>query len=185
MEYNTTVTTTNPAPSQTPPEVDYKALYEAEKAKSLKFAAENANLDKYNKDLKEKYQAKLSDDEKVKQAREEEAERYAQILKENQTFKMKSKISGFIKDESVADEAVNLYVNGDVDGFFGKMTEYFTARENEYKKQIQDAQLRNNPTPPPASGNAGAKTWRDYSMEEMNELQRTNPAEYARILKTN
>lgn len=186
MENDTTATTatiatTTAGQATAAPELDYKALYEAEKAKSAKIVAENANLDKYNKDLKEKYQAKLSDDEKAKQAREEEAARYQQILKENQTYKMKSKISEFIKDNAVADEAVALYVDGDIDGFFGKISVYLTSRENGYKKQIQDAQLQNNPTPPPAASSK-TKNWREYSMEELNDLQRTNPAEYQKIL---
>ena len=61
MENNTNLNGQDPQVAEgatTTPEVDYKALYE-------KLQRDNANLDKYNKDLKAKYQAKLTDEEKA------------------------------------------------------------------------------------------------------------------------
>ena len=60
------------------PEVDYKALYE-------KLQRDNANLDKYNKDLKAKYQSKLSDEEKEILQTNRERKQINQI--EERTFK--------------------------------------------------------------------------------------------------
>nr|DAK85899.1 MAG TPA: hypothetical protein [Caudoviricetes sp.] len=162
---------------------DWQALYEAEKAKNAKLASDNANLDKYNKDLKGKYQAKLTDEEKFKLEREAEAEKVKEIMRENATYKARSKISGLIKDEEVANRAVDSYVNGDTDEFFKTLNAYWTDREANYEKRITEAGLHNNPTPPPAKATQG-RSWKDYSMEELNALQQSNPAEYKRILAT-
>ena len=162
---------------------DWQALYEAEKAKNAKLASDNANLDKYNKDLKGKYQAKLTDEEKFKLEREAEAEKVKEIMSENATYKARSKISGLIKDEEVANRAVDSYVNGDTDEFFKTLNAYWTDREANYEKRITEAGLHNNPTPPPAKATQG-RSWKDYSMEELNALQQSDPAEYKRILAT-
>lgn len=173
--------TPNPTGSGNP--TDWQALYEAEKAKNAKLASDNANLDKYNKDLKGKYQAKLTDEEKFKLEREAEAEKVKEIMRENATYKARSKISGLIKDEEVANRAVDSYVNGDTDEFFKTLNAYWTDREANYEKRITEAGLHNNPTPPPAKAATG-KSWKDYSMEELNALKEKNPTEYRNILNS-
>lgn len=176
--------TMNPqTPPATEPPTDWQALYEAEKARNAKLASDNANLDKYNKDLKGKYQAKLTDEERIKMEREAEAEKVKEIMRENATYKARSKISGLIKDEEVANRAVDSYVNGDTDEFFKTLNAYWADREANYEKKITEAGLHNNPTPPPAKATQG-RSWKDYSMEELNALQQSDPAEYKRILAT-
>lgn len=175
--------TNTPTPNVTEPQTDWQALYEAEKAKNAKLASDNANLDKYNKDLKGKYQAKLSDEEKIKLERESEAAKVQEILHENATYKARAKISGLIKDETVVDSAVESYVNGDTDGFFKTLNAYWAERESNYEKKIAEAGLHNNPTPPPSDKQQG-KSWKEYSMEELNSLKEKNPAEYRKILNS-
>lgn len=173
--------TPNPTDGGNP--TDWQALYEAEKAKNAKLASDNANLDKYNKDLKGKYQAKLTDEEKFKLEREAEAEKVKEIMRENATYKARSKISGLIKDEEVANRAVDSYVNGDTDEFFKTLNAYWADREANYEKRITEAGLHNNPTPPPAKVTQG-RSWKDYSMEELNALKEKNPTEYRNILNS-
>ena len=81
------------------PEVDYKALYE-------KLQRDNANLDKYNKDLKAKYQSKLSDEEKLRASQEERENYYKQIERENKSIKLKSELSKINSDAKYIRDAL-------------------------------------------------------------------------------
>ena len=80
------------------PEVDYKALYE-------KLQRDNANLDKYNKDLKAKYQSKLSDEEKLRASQEERENYYKQIERENKSIKLTQK--GFLVSNKLISDIIN------------------------------------------------------------------------------
>lgn len=157
-------------------DIDYKALYESEKAK-------NVNLDKYNKDIKAKYQAKISAEDKLKEEQEEAARKYEEIIKENRTYKATAKLSSFINDDKLLKEAVSLYADGDMDGCLEKIAKHWKSRELEYNNKIKEASMQNTPTPPASTATA-TKSWRDYSMEDLNKLKETNPTEYYKILNS-
>ena len=63
------------------------------------------------------------------------------------------------------------------------VSEYSKKTNANYERLIQESKLTNNPTPP-ASNASATKTWKDYSMAELNKLQETNPQEYRRILNS-
>lgn len=163
-----TATVTTEAENKT----DYEALYR-------KTLADNKNLIKYNKDLK----AKLSDEDKLKAAQEEREQYYAELEKELKLSKTTSTLSGFISDAETVKSIANLIVDGDLDNALNQISEYSKKTNANYERLIQESKLTNNPTPP-ASNASATKTWKDYSMAELNKLQETNPQEYKRILNS-
>lgn len=167
-----TATVTTEAENKT----DYEALYR-------KALADNENLTKYNKDLKAKYQNKLSDEEKLKAAQEEKEQYYAELEKELKLSKTTSTLSGFISDAETVKSIANLIVDGDLDNALNQISEYSKKTNANYERLIQESKLTNNPTPP-ASNASATKNWKEYSMAELNKLQETNPQEYRRILNS-
>lgn len=172
----TVATETATEPTVTKNKTDYEALYR-------KALADNENLTKYNKDLKAKYQNKLSDEEKLKAAQEEKEQYYASLEKELKLSKTTSTLSGFISDAETVKSIANLIVDGDLDNALNQISEYSKKTNANYERLIQESKLANNPTPP-ASNASATKTWKDYSMAELNKLQETNPQEYKRILNS-
>ena len=77
------------------PEVDYKALYE-------KMQGDFSKVDKYNKDLKAKYQAKMTEDEQRKAELEERESYYKNLEKELSKSKIKSLLKD-IKDDKLSE----------------------------------------------------------------------------------
>lgn len=161
----------------TEPTVDYKALYE-------KLQKDNANLDKYNKDLKAKYQAKLTDEEKLRASQEERENYYKQIERENKSIKLKSELSKINGDAKWVDSVSDLFLNDDIYGGIQKFNEYFSGERTNYEKKIQEQSLLKNPTPPPAEGQPQGKKWKEFTMADWNKLKEENPAEYKKLINS-
>ena len=181
MENNTNLNGQDPQVAEgatTTPEVDYKALYE-------KLQRDNANLDKYNKDLKAKYQSKLSDEEKLRASQEERENYYKQIERENKSIKLKSELSKINGDAKWVDSVSNLFLNDDIYGGIQKFSEYFSGEKTNYEKKIQEQSLLNNPTPPPVSANGGLtkEAFNKMSYAEKVELYNKDKATYDRLTK--
>lgn len=152
----------------TEPETDYKALYE-----NLK--KENDNLSKYNKDLKGKYQAKLSDEEKQKALLEEKEEWFKAIERENQTIKLTSELSKSVKDENILNGIVLDLVDSKPVEAIKKINDYLkTVIENAIKEH--DAQLlKSNPVPPPtATVGITKEQFANMSVAERTKLYNEN-----------
>lgn len=179
MENNTNCavnTETTLVESTQEPIVDYKSLYE----KSQK---DYANLNKYNKDLKEKYQAKLTDEEKQKAEMEAREEHYKNLEKELSLSKFKSSLSGRITDSKALDEIASKFADGDTHEALSLLADFETKREANLRKQIEQELLAQNPQTPPASG-AKEKSWKDMTASDWNKLQAENPEEYKKMIKT-
>lgn len=158
------------------PTVDYKALYE-------KLQKDNANLDKYNKDLKAKYQAKLTDEEKLRASQEERENYYKQIERENKSIKLKSELSKINGNAEWVDSVTDLFLNDDIYGGIQKFNEYFSGERTNYEKKIQEQSLLKNPTPPPVSANGGLtkEAFDKMSYAEKLELYNKDKATYDRL----
>lgn len=165
-------------PNGTEPSVDYKALYE-------KLQKDNVNLDRYNKDLKQKYQAKLTDEEQHKQTLEEREAHYKQIERELSTTKTKAELLKTVADEAIVEKVATKFADGDNLGALRELNKYISAQKENLRKEIEQEYLMKNPTPP-----ADQNTTKDYKyylssekgMMELNQLQATNPQEYSRII---
>lgn len=180
MEDNTNLNGQDPQVAEgttTTPEVDYKALYE-------KLQKDNANLDRYNKDLKAKYQAKLTDEEKQRASQEEREAYYKQIERENKSIKLKSELSKSIGNSELVDSVSDLFLNDDIYGGIQKINEYIAGERTNYEKKLQEQSLTKNPTPPPADGQPQGKKWKEYTMSDWNKLKEENPAEYKKLINS-
>ena len=162
----------------TEPTVDYKALYE-------KLQKDNANLDKYNKDLKAKYQAKLTDEEKLRASQEERENYYKQLERENKSIKLKSELSKINSNVDWVNSVSDAFLNDDIYGGIQKFSEYFSGEKTNYEKKIQEQSLLNNPTPPPVSANGGLtkEAFNKMSYAEKVELYNKDKATYDRLTK--
>lgn len=161
----------------TEPTVDYKALYE-------KLQKDNANLDKYNKDLKAKYQAKLTDEERQRVEQEELKAYYKQIERENKSIKLKSELSKINANNEWVDSVADMFLNDDIYGGIQKFGEYFGGEKANFEKKIQEQSLLKNPTPPPADAQPTGKKWKDMTMADWNKLKEENPAEYKKFINS-
>lgn len=162
----------------TEPTVDYKALYE-------KLQKDNANLDKYNKDLKAKYQAKLTDEEKLRASQEERENYYKQIERENKSIKLKSELSKINGNAEWVDSVSEMFLNDDIYGGIQKFNEYISGERTNYEKKIQEQSLLKNPTPPPVSSNGGLTkdAFDKMSYAEKVELYNKDKATYDSLTK--
>ena len=183
MEDNTNLNGQDPQVAEgttTTPEVDYKALYE-------KLQRDNANLDKYNKDLKAKYQSKLSDEEKLRASQEERENYYKQIERENKSIKLKSELSKINGDAKWVDSVSDLFLNDDIYGGIQKFSEYFSGEKTNYEKKIQEQSLLKNPTPPPAEGQGvGSVSQKDFDKmgyKDRVALKEKDPDLYEKLTK--
>lgn len=180
MEDNTNLNGQDPqaveGTATTEPTVDYKALCE-------KLQKDNANLDKYNKDLKAKYQAKLTDEERQRVEQEELKAYYKQIERENKSIKLKSELSKINGNAEWVDSVADMFLNDDIYGGIQKFGEYFGGERTNYEKRIKEQSLLNNPTPPPAT-KPQEKKWKDMTMADWNKLKEENPAEYKKYINS-
>lgn len=163
----------------TPPQTnqfDYQSAYE-------KLQKDFANQKKYTDDLKTKLQAKMTEEERLRSEQEERNNYYLGLEKENKTMKFRSELSKSITDNSVVESITQSFVDDDINGGLQKINEYIVKQRETYEQKLKEQSLTNNQTPPPQNGN-GQKTWKDYSMEELNKLMETNRAEYNRILNS-
>jgi len=146
----------DPQASESGAEVDYKALYE-------KLQRDNANLDKYNKDLKGKLQAKLTDEERLKASQEERENYYKAIERENKSIKFKSELSKSIGNEDTVKSVAEKFLNDDIYGGIAELNKYFAGEKANYEKKIQEQSLLNNPTPPPAESKNAELTQAEFN----------------------
>lgn len=133
MEDNTNLNGQDPQVAEgatTTPEVDYKALYE-------KLQRDNANLDKYNKDLKAKYQAKLTDEEKLRASQEERENYYKQIERENKSIKLKSELSKINSDTKWVDSVSDLFLNDDIYGGIQNLMNTLVAKRQTTRRKFK------------------------------------------------
>lgn len=175
MENNENVNEVAQNTTTTEPTIDYKALCE-------KLQKDNANLDKYNKDLKAKYQAKLTDEERQRVEQEELKTYYKQIERENKSIKLKSELSKINNNADWVDSVADMFLNDNIYGGIQKFGEYFGGEKANYEKQIKEQSLLKNPTPPPAEKQE--KKWKDMTMAEWNKLKAENPAEYKKYINS-
>ena len=183
MEDNTNLNGQDPqagVETASAPEVDYKALYE-------KLQRDNANLDKYNKDLKAKYQSKLSDEEKLKASQEERENYYKQLERENKSIKLKSELSKINSNVDWVNSVSDAFLNDDIYGGIQKFNEYFSGERTNYEKKIQEQSLLKNPTPPPAEGQgAGSVSQKDFDKmgyKDRVALKEKDPDLYEKLTK--
>lgn len=173
---NPNVVEENSTQTNEPDTTDYKALYE-----NLK--KDNDNLSKYNKDLKGKYQAKLSDEEKQKALLEEREEMFKAIERENQTIKLSAELSKSIKDEKVLSAVVlDLVENKPIEAV-KKINDFIkTAIDSAIKEH--DAQLlKSNPIPPPvATSGITKEQFANMTVAEKTKVYNENNALYNQLM---
>lgn len=178
---NNGVLTTEPTGVDTPqePQVDYKALYE-------KAQRDNANLDKYNKDLKAKYQAKLTDEEKQRAEIAERETYYKSLERELSVSKIKSSLSGRVSDTKILDEISSKFADGNTLDALDILNKFENERESNLRKSIEQELLAKNPTPPPQNDNNGEVTKEQFNkmtVAERMELKNKNPELYKKYAK--
>lgn len=156
------------------PSVDYEKLYRESLANQEKER-------KYAQDMKAKYQERLTEEEKQKAMIEERENHYKAIERENKLIKIKSELSKSINDEKYLDTLTSKLIDGDITGAVEQFNTYLLNEREVYEKQIKEKKLITNPIPP-AGSTPSAKSWKDYTMVELNKLQAENPTEYKRIL---
>lgn len=157
------------------PEVDYKALYEKEKH-------DRESLDKYAKDLKNKYQAKLTDEEKRNTEIAEKEAYYRKLERELAYSKLKARLAGSITDEKTLDDISGKFADGNVYDALDALVKYAGEKEKNIRATIEQEILAKNPTPPPAAPTT--KSWKDMTSEDWEQLRKENPNEYNEMLKT-
>lgn len=160
---------------QATPTVDYEKLYRDAVANEKKER-------KYAQDLKAKLESRMTEEEKTKALLEEKENRYKEIERENKLIKIKSELSKSIGDEEYLDEVATLLIDGDVANAVSKINSHITSQREDYEKQLKEAKLTNNPTPPAGNATAPAKDWKTMSTEDWNTLKETNPIEYKKLL---
>lgn len=180
-ENNGVTNTENPGVN-TPnePNVDYKALYE-------KLQKDNANLDKYNKDLKAKYQAKLTDEEKQRAEIAERETYYKNLERELSVSKIKSSLSSRVSDEKTLDELANKFADGDIINALSTLNKLESEKDTNLRKSIEQELLSKNPTPPPQSNENGDEVSKaqfdKMSVAQRMELKVKNPELYKKYAK--
>lgn len=141
------------------------------------------SLSKANKeaaDWKKKHNALLSEDERQKQAREEETEqlrtRVAELERGESIAKYKANLlsSGF--DDKSADTAAQMIADGNIDGFFTCQKKFL----EEHDKAIKVELMKNTPTPPAGSA-AGAVDYSKKAAEAQSRGDFTLAAYYTRL----
>ena len=162
------------------PEVDYKSLYEALKK-------DNSNLEKYNQDLKAKYQAKLTDEEKLKAQNEERENYYKKLEREVSLSKYKNGLASRVNDENTLNEIANKFADGDSLGALDLLVKFEANKEDNLKKSYEQDLLAKNPTPPPASenkvGEVSQKEFDKMGYNERAELLEKDPDLYHKLAK--
>jgi hypothetical protein len=161
------------------PEVDYKSLYE-------KLQKDNVNLDRYNKDLKAKYQAKMTEEEQRKAELEERENYYKNLEKELSKSKTKSLLKD-VKDDKLSEIIADKFANGEVLDGLKELNKYYNDNLVNAKKQWQEELLMKNPVPP-ASNIDGKPEITKAQFEKMSLSERTklfqdNPELYAQLRK--
>lgn len=157
------------------PEVDYKALYEKEKH-------DKESLDKYAKDLKSKYQAKLTDEEKRNAEIAEREAHYRELERELALSKLKTRLAGSVTDEKTLDNISSKFADGNIDEALEAFVKYMNEREKTLRASIEQEILAQNPTPPPVT--PPSKSWKDMTSEDWEKLRKDNPNGYNEMLKT-
>lgn len=174
----TTPTTTEPQGDTNPPSPspapDYKALYE-------KAMQDKAHSDKYAKDLKEKLNAKLTEDEKRAAEYAEREEHFKKLETELSKSKYREILAGGIGDEATLGTIVEKLANGETYQALELLRKNQTKREQELRKSIEQELLSKNPTPPPTQPTT--KSWKELSAEDWDKLRRENPQAYTEFLK--
>lgn len=159
------------------PEVDYKALYE-------KMQGDFSKVDKYNKDLKAKYQAKMTEDEQRKAELEERESYYKNLEKELSKSKIKSLLKD-IKDDKLSEAISEKVANGDVQDGIKETIKYYNEFLVNAKKQWQEEMLMKNPNPPAPNINGNPEItkaqFQKMSMSERTNLYQTNPELYEKL----
>lgn len=159
------------------PEVDYKALYE-------KMQGDFSKVEKYNKDLKAKYQAKMTEEEQRKAELEERENYYKNLEKELSKSKIKSLLKD-IKDEKLSESISEKVANGDVQDGIKETIKYYNEFLVNAKKQWQEEMLMKNPNPPASNIDGNPEItkaqFQKMSMSERTNLYQTNPELYAKL----
>lgn len=161
------------------PDIDYKALYEKQQK-------ENANLSKYNKDLKEKYQAKMTAEEQQKLIAEEKDAYTKKLEKELNFTKIKTKLSARVNDETTLEEVASKLVDNDVFSALDILNKFESEREQNLRKAIEQDLLAKNPQPKPESNDVGTVTHEEFSKmgySQRVELKNKKPEIYNKLIK--
>ncbi len=166
---------------QATPTVDYEKLYR-------EAVADEKKERKYAQDLKAKLESRMTEEEKTKALLEEKENRYKEIERENKLIKIKSELSKSIGDEEYLDEVATLLIDGDVASAVSKINSHITSQKEYYEKQLKEAKLTTNPTPPAESGrgNAGEPTKKDFekmSYEDRVSFKEKYPELYEKYTK--
>lgn len=129
-------------------------------------------LSKANKeaaDWKKKHNALISEDERQKQARDEEAEqlrtRVAELERGESIAKHKANLLSVGFDDKSAETAAQMIADGNIDGFFACQKKFLEEHDKTMKIEL----MKNTPTPP--AGSAGGM---DYSKKAAEAQQRGN-----------
>lgn len=168
-------------PSQTtPPSVESGVEKTIDKALYDKLASDFSAL-------KKQYNAKLSDEEKFKLDEEARLQEVEALKRENQEFRLKTALSKGGYDDEFVEKATKLITNGKMTEFIGELNTYIQNVKLSTEKSVKETLLKSNPQPAPQESNT-TKTLKDYmsaeGMAELNRLQKENPQEYQRILKS-
>ena len=159
------------------PTVDYRELYE-------KAMRDNANLEKYNRDLKSKYQARLTDEEKQKAEQAEREIYYKNLERELSISRFKAQLSARVTDGKVLEEIASKLSDGDVMDALSLLIDFESKRESTLRQKIEQEMLAKNPQTPPSNGNNGEITKSQFEAmgyEERVKLINENPELYEKL----
>ena len=157
------------------PSVDYKALYE-------KLQKDNVNLSKYNKDLKDKWQSKLTEEEQQKAQIEERENYYKNLEKELSKSKIKAELKS-IQDEKTIENISEFFATGDYLLGVKELNKAYASSMENAKKKWKEESLMNNPQPPAQQGTAGLTKEQFNSMDytERVTLYKKDPELYKKL----
>lgn len=161
--------------TQKMPEVDYKALYE-------KMQKDYSNVEKYNADLKQKYQSKLSEEEQRKAEIEERENYYKGLERELAVSKIKERLVNQVSDEDLVKKISTKFADGKNEDALEMLLNYNKQREIDLRKSIEQELLAKNPQTPPQGEPKQITKITDLTMEEWNKVKVENPALYKKII---
>lgn len=136
---------------------------------------------------KRKHSALLTEEERAKQEREEQAkailERNVELEKELSRLKHKAQYVSLGYPEDLADSTAQAMVDGDITTVFKNQKAFLEAHDKDLKKQL----LEGTPKPPAGTGSTEMTKEKLFSMSisDRAEWARKNPDAYKQLLGGN
>lgn len=109
-------------------------------------------------DFKAKWNATLTEAQRVEQENAERENRYKQIERENSIYRYTEKLGSTIKDKATLTEIATLMADGHFDDAIDKQNAYIANENAEIEKRIKDELMKQNPQANPQSAKVTYKS---------------------------